>query len=665
MLSDSAVELAPAESAALVPPRIDLSLVIPFFNPGPRLAPHVRDILSTLLAEQISFEVIAVSDGSTDGSPSSISGIDGVRIVELAENQGKGAALRIGLAQGRGRYLGFIDADGDIPAGVLSHFLVAIRAGEPDVVLGSKRHPDSEVIYPPLRRFYSWGYQQLTRLLFRLPTRDTQTGIKLIRREMLAAVLPKMLEKRFAFDLELLVVARQMGYRNFIELPVQITERFSTTISLQAVWRTLRDTFAIFYRLRVTHFYGTPSAWEASLCSPLQHVAGSPLEIPRQAYPVAEPQQGTPGSAEPSSNSGPDRRAAPVPRLAVPRPNLSPEGGLRCLDVRAKAPLRISFAGGGTDVSPFPESEGGAVLSATIDHFAYGSLSPRPDNQISIESVDFGMSLDFPVTEDPVLDGKLDLVKAAIKRLRQEAPGGYDLVLRSSAPPGSGLGSSSTMMVALVGLLHRFYGLPLDQYEIADLAYAIERHDLAIRGGYQDHYAATFGGFNFIEFGERVVVNPLRIRDSTVNELELNLLLCFTGVTRESAHIIADQTYRVESAQAGTLAGLRAQKELAVAMKSALLRGKLSEFAELLGEAWREKQRLSPLIATPRIQEVYDLAVRNGAISGKVTGAGGGGYILFYCDFKKKHRVAEALERIGVSTIGFSFEPRGLTTWRA
>ncbi len=665
MVSDSAVESATAESAALVPAPIDLSLVIPFFNPGPRLAPHVRDILGTLLAEQISFEVIAVSDGSTDGSPSSISGIDQVRIVELAENQGKGAALRVGLAQGKGRYLGFIDADGDIPARVLSHFLVAIRTGEPDVVLGSKRHPDSEVIYPPLRRLYSWGYQQLTRLLFRLPTRDTQTGVKLIRRETLAAVLPKMLEKRFAFDLELLVVARQMGYRNFIELPIQITERFTTTISLKAVCRTLRDTLAIFYRLRVTHFYGTRSAPVSAFGSASHRVASFPLQIPRQAYPPVEPQRDTAGTAEPSRNPGPGRRIASIPRPVVPRPTLSPESTLRCVDVRAKAPLRISFAGGGTDVAPFPESEGGAVLSATIDHFAYGSLSPRADNQISIESVDFGMSLDFPVTEDPVLDGKLDLVKAAIRRLRQEAPGGYDLVLRSSAPPGSGLGSSSTMMVALVGLLHRFYGLPLDQYEIADLAYAIERHDLAIRGGYQDHYAATFGGFNFIEFGERVVVNPLRIRDSTVNELELNLLLCFTGVTRESAHIIADQTHRVESAQADTLAGLRAQKELAVSMKSALLRGKLNEFAELLGEAWREKQRLSPLITTPRIQEVYDLAVRNGAVSGKVTGAGGGGYILFYCDFKKKHRVAEALERIGVSAIGFSFEPRGLTTWRA
>jgi D-glycero-alpha-D-manno-heptose-7-phosphate kinase len=333
--------------------------------------------------------------------------------------------------------------------------------------------------------------------------------------------------------------------------------------------------------------------------------------------------------------------------------------------VRAKAPLRLSFAGGGTDVPPFCESEGGVVLSATIDRFAYGSLSPRPDDRVTIESVDFGLSLDFPVTEAPVLNGQLDLVKAAIRRLRREDLGGYDLVLRSNTPPGSGLGSSSTMMVALVGLLHEFYGLPLDQYEVADLAHAIERKDLQISGGFQDHYAASFGGFNFIEFGERVIVNPLRIQDSTVNELEFSLLLCFTGITRESANIITDQTDRVIAAQPGTLAGLRAQKQLAFAMKSALLRGKLGEFGELLGEAWREKQRLSPMIATPRIEEAFEIALANGAVSGKVTGAGGGGYILFFCDFKKKHRVAEALEQSGFKPADFSFEPKGMTTWRA
>jgi D-glycero-alpha-D-manno-heptose-7-phosphate kinase len=333
-------------------------------------------------------------------------------------------------------------------------------------------------------------------------------------------------------------------------------------------------------------------------------------------------------------------------------------------NIRAKAPLRLSFAGGGTDVPPFSDTEGGVVLSATIDRYAYGSLSPRSDNKVSIESVDFGLLLDFPVTEEPVLDGKLDLVKAAIRRLRREDLGGYDLVLRSNTPPGSGLGSSSTMMVALVGLLHEFYGMRLDPYEIAGLAHAIERGDLGIKGGLQDHYAATFGGFNFIEFGDHVVVNPLRISDATVHELEFSLLLCFTGVTRESANIISDQTERVVTGQADTLSGLRAQKQLAVAMKSALLRGKLLEFGDLLGEAWREKQKLSPMITTSRIQDAFDIALGNGAVSGKVTGAGGGGYILFFCDFKHKHRVANALEEFGVKPAEFSFESKGVTAWR-
>jgi D-glycero-alpha-D-manno-heptose-7-phosphate kinase len=333
--------------------------------------------------------------------------------------------------------------------------------------------------------------------------------------------------------------------------------------------------------------------------------------------------------------------------------------------VRAKAPLRVSFAGGGTDVTPFPETEGGLVLSATIDRYAYGSLRTREDGTISIESVDFGMSLDFPASEDPTFDGKLDLVKAAIRRLCRDDTCGYDLVLRSTAPPGSGLGSSSTMMVALVGLLREYYSLPLSEYEIAHLAWEIERRDLGIRGGLQDQYAATFGGFNFIEFGDRVIVNPLRVRDSIVNELELNLLLCYTGTTRLSSNIIADQTSRVQTQDSTALEGLRAQKELAVAMKAALLRGELDEFGELLGQAWTEKKKMSPLITNSLIDEAYESAIRHGATGGKVTGAGGGGYILFYCDFTKKHRVSEALEKLGASVTEFSFERRGLTTWRA
>ena len=331
--------------------------------------------------------------------------------------------------------------------------------------------------------------------------------------------------------------------------------------------------------------------------------------------------------------------------------------------VRARAPLRISFAGGGTDVPPFPATEGGCVLCATIDRYAYGSLIPRSDRIVTIESVDFKTTAEMRLDHEILCDGSLDLIKGAIRRFGSQGTEGYDLVLRSSAPPGSGLGSSSTMMVTLTGLLSEHYGKMLSDYQIADLAHAIERVDLGITGGMQDQYAATFGGFNFIEFTDRVIVNPLRVRDETVHELELSLLLCFTGITRDSARVIEDQTRRAAAQAEDTLGGLRAQKELAIAMKAALLTGQLSEFGVLLGEAWTQKKRMSPLISNERIDELYDLALLHGAMGGKLTGAGAGGYILLFCDFTKKHRVIEALEFAGADIVEFAFDTKGLTTW--
>jgi D-glycero-alpha-D-manno-heptose-7-phosphate kinase len=331
--------------------------------------------------------------------------------------------------------------------------------------------------------------------------------------------------------------------------------------------------------------------------------------------------------------------------------------------IRARAPLRISFAGGGTDVPPFPVQEGGCVLSATIDRFAYGSLNPRLDRKVTIESVDFKTSADMSLDEEILCDGHLDLIKAAVRRFGRENTSGYDLVLRSNAPPGSGLGASSTMMVALTGLLARHYGIDLKDYDTARLAHGIEREDLGIAGGMQDHYAATFGGFNFIEFAERVIVNPLRIREEISHELELSLMLCFTGITRDSALVIEDQTSRTVTHSTETIEGLRAQKELAIAMKTALLTGALREFGSLLGEAWLQKKRMSPLITNSRIDELYDIALRKGALGGKITGAGGGGYILLFCDFAKKHRVIEALELAGAHITEFTFSNRGIMTW--
>jgi D-glycero-alpha-D-manno-heptose-7-phosphate kinase len=226
--------------------------------------------------------------------------------------------------------------------------------------------------------------------------------------------------------------------------------------------------------------------------------------------------------------------------------------------LRARAPLRVSFAGGGTDVPPYPAEKGGLVLSATINRYAYGTLRVREDRQISIQSLDLDAVASFALDEAHPDGDPLDLIKAAIQKLATDSEHGFDLFLHSAAPPGSGLGSSSAVVVTLVGLLSDHMRMPLTDYEKARLAYTVERVDLGLKGGTQDQYAAVFGGFNFIEFREdEVIVNPLRIPWETVQELEYNLLLCFTGRTRVGDHIIDDQTERYRSQSTSTVDGRR------------------------------------------------------------------------------------------------------------
>lgn len=253
----------PRQAMLLEPAVVDLTVVVPCHNVGAeRLAGHLGRICDTLANSGTTYELVPVSDGSTDDSPEAFGRVpaDVLHPIVWADNRGKGEALRAGLAHGRGRYLGFIDGDGDIPAGGLAAFVELARRQQPDVVVGSKRHPAAQVQYPPLRRLYSTGYQLLTRALFGLKVRDTQTGIKLVRRDVVAEVLPRLVEKRFAFDLELLAVAHRLGYRQVAELPVVIGERFPSTISPRSVWRMLQDTLATFWRLRVLRFYDPPLA---------------------------------------------------------------------------------------------------------------------------------------------------------------------------------------------------------------------------------------------------------------------------------------------------------------------------------------------------------------------------------------------------------------------
>jgi glycosyltransferase involved in cell wall biosynthesis len=236
---------------------VDLTLVVPFHNPGPGFARRVADCVDVLSATGLTFEILAVSDGSTDHSEDSFPHLasETLRVLQLGESQGKGAALREGLMQGRGRYLGFLNSDGALSPNLLLEFAKVLHEEGPDIAFGSKRHPESKVAYPPLRRFFSFSYEQLTRLLFRAPFRDTQTGIKVIRRDVLIAVLPSMVEKNFGFDLELFVVAREMGYSDFVEIPVEIDAKFPSTVSLKSVRGLLWDTLAIFYRLRILRYY--------------------------------------------------------------------------------------------------------------------------------------------------------------------------------------------------------------------------------------------------------------------------------------------------------------------------------------------------------------------------------------------------------------------------
>lgn len=329
---------------------------------------------------------------------------------------------------------------------------------------------------------------------------------------------------------------------------------------------------------------------------------------------------------------------------------------------RSKAPLRISFGGGGTDVSPYPEERGGVVLNTTIDQYAYCSLTPRDDDTIHAHSLDYDVVAKFDRSDSVQPKDELALVRAVVGAM--QAPTGVDLFLHSDAPPGSGLGSSSTVVVALIGLFRHWLGRPMTDYEIAELAYQVERMDLGIKGGRQDQYSATFGGFNFIEFHrDAVIVNPLRIPAETLNELEYRLLLCYTGMTRLSANILDKQIEGYVTKQSEVVDALDTLKAITIEMKNALLLGKLDDFGALLYEAWQNKKRLAAPISNPYIEELYQTARKHGALGGKISGAGGGGFLFVYCPFDRKHRIAEALEAAGGTIVSFALETKGLQTW--
>jgi len=328
--------------------------------------------------------------------------------------------------------------------------------------------------------------------------------------------------------------------------------------------------------------------------------------------------------------------------------------------IRAKAPVRISLAGGGTDVSPYIEEKGGIVINVTINKYAYVTLVPRDDKKVKIKSLDYKNGFEMEIGDETVYDGNLDLVKAAIKVLNIKH--GFELLLHSDAAPGTGLGSSSTMVTAVIGTFDRWLHLGLNHYELAELAYKIEREEAGIKGGKQDQFATVFGGINYIEFhADRTVVNQLRIRPEVLDELEYRLILCDTKRSRVSANVIAEQVKGYTDGNKDVVRALDATRELAIRMREAFVMGKIDKIGQLLNEGWQLKKKFSSKITDPEIDNIYELGRSNGAIGGKLLGAGGGGYILFLCERDKEGMMEEKLRD---HITPFSFESRGLHTWK-
>lgn len=339
--------------------------------------------------------------------------------------------------------------------------------------------------------------------------------------------------------------------------------------------------------------------------------------------------------------------------------------------VRARAPLRLGLAGGGTDTSPFCDLHGGHVLNATIDRFAYATIETRGDGKVELVAADqpFGWHGEAAAELVPRND-KLDLLRGVYNRVVRQFTDGQPIPLtlttHADAPPGSGLGSSSTLVVAIVKAFVELLNLPLGDYDIAHLAYEVERIELGLAGGKQDQYAATFGGFNFMEFyaNDRVLVNPLRVKNWILSELEASLLLFYTGVSRDSATIIEEQTRNVRQSNATSVDALLALKQEATLMKESILTGDFEAIAESMRLSWEAKKRVAHNISNSLIEAVYEAAIAAGARAGKVSGAGGGGFMMFLVDSTRRMDVLRALAEFPGQPSNCHFTKHGTQGWR-
>jgi D-glycero-alpha-D-manno-heptose-7-phosphate kinase len=337
--------------------------------------------------------------------------------------------------------------------------------------------------------------------------------------------------------------------------------------------------------------------------------------------------------------------------------------------IKSRAPLRLGLAGGGTDVSPYSDMFGGAILNATINSFAFATLEPLENGKIEFASGHSAEVATYDSTDElPISNRGYELqcgVYNHIVKNYAKKPLSFRMTTWIDAPPGSGLGTSSTLVVAILGAFVEWLKLPLGKYDIAHTAFEIERLELKMAGGKQDQYAATFGGVNYIEFlaDDKVIVNPLSLKENVLNELESNVVLYFTETNRESATIISHQVENVKNNNVQAVEAMHRLKEQAQMMKECLLRGDVNQIGEILNIGWVNKKQMATQITNSLLDSIYENAIANGASGGKISGAGGGGFMFFYCPGTTRLKVSQSLAQFGGRVKSFTFTQQGLTTW--
>lgn len=338
--------------------------------------------------------------------------------------------------------------------------------------------------------------------------------------------------------------------------------------------------------------------------------------------------------------------------------------------IKARAPLRLGLAGGGTDVSPYCDVHGGAVLNATIDRYAYAVLKTLNEPRIRFIAADRQTQMEIAIDDETTQDKDHCLHLAVYNEIIDKYNDGkriaIELTTFCDAPVGSGLGSSSTLVVVMIKAFAELLNLPLDDYAIAQMAFKVEREDCGLKGGRQDQFAATFGGFNYMEFydNNRSVINPLRIKSSVINELESSLLLFYTGVSRESARIIEDQSNSLKAGADNALEAMHGIKEEAIMMKECLLKGDFSGYVGSMLFGWANKKKSAKTVSNPLIDSIYDSALDAGALAGKVSGAGGGGFMMFFVPTESRMDVIRTLQGFDGQISNCHFTKQGTQAWR-